>query len=79
MAITATADGSDAYTVEPTEDEDGGLAGSCDRPYGREGNFCKHGVAVGLAVLGQAESVPGTGRGTGHLRLRTVRAGRPPG
>ncbi|MGW8359155.1 SWIM zinc finger family protein [Streptomyces wedmorensis] len=57
MAITATADGSDAYAVELAEDEEGGLAGWCDCPYGREGNFCKHGVAVGLAVLGQAESV----------------------
>ncbi|MCJ1676115.1 hypothetical protein MTF65_01790 [Streptomyces sp. APSN-46.1] len=57
-AITATVDGTDAYEVELTEDEDSGLTGWCDCPYGREGNFCKHCVAVGLAVLRQAESVP---------------------
>ncbi|MFG2977308.1 SWIM zinc finger domain-containing protein [Streptomyces sp. NPDC048331] len=57
-AITATVDGSEAYEVELTEDEDGGLTGWCDCPYGRDGNFCKHCVAVGLAVLGQAYSVP---------------------
>ncbi|MFJ8159360.1 SWIM zinc finger domain-containing protein [Streptomyces sp. NPDC096136] len=57
-AITATVDGTDAYEVELTEDEDGGLTGWCDCPYGREGNFCKHCVAVGLTVLGQAGSVP---------------------
>lgn len=56
--ITATVDGSDAYEVELTEDEEGRLSGWCDCPYGQEGNFCKHCVAVGLAVLGQAESVP---------------------
>ncbi|WP_442480710.1 SWIM zinc finger family protein [Streptomyces kutzneri] len=57
-AITATVDGTDAYEVELTEDKNGGLTGWCDCPYGQEGNFCKHCVAVGLAVLGQAESVP---------------------
>ncbi|WP_051833210.1 SWIM zinc finger family protein [Streptomyces katrae] len=56
--ITATVDGSDAYEVELTEDEDGRLTGWCDCPYGREGNFCKHCVAVGLVVLAQAGSVP---------------------
>ncbi|WP_327360132.1 SWIM zinc finger family protein [Streptomyces sp. NBC_01296] len=56
--ITATVDGSDAYEVELTEDEEGRLGGWCDCPYGQEGNFCKHCVAVGLTVLGQAESVP---------------------
>ncbi|MEU3776091.1 SWIM zinc finger family protein [Streptomyces sp. NPDC032472] len=57
-AITATVDGSDTYEVELAEDEDGGLTGWCDCPYGQEGNFCKHCVAVGLTVLGQSESVP---------------------
>ncbi|MFF4493576.1 SWIM zinc finger domain-containing protein [Streptomyces sp. NPDC001546] len=56
--ITAVVDGSNTYQVELTEDEDSGLTGWCDCPYGQEGNFCKHCVAVGLAVLGQAESVP---------------------
>ncbi|TQK51349.1 putative Zn finger protein [Streptomyces sp. SLBN-118] len=55
--ITATVDGTDAYEVELTEHEDG-LTGWCSCPYGQEGNFCKHCVAVGLTVLRQAESVP---------------------
>ncbi|WP_406179660.1 SWIM zinc finger domain-containing protein [Streptomyces sp. NBC_01006] len=55
---TVTVDGTDAYEVELTEDEDGRLSGWCDCPYGREGNFCKHCVAVGLAVLEQAGSAP---------------------
>ncbi|MFK0046144.1 SWIM zinc finger domain-containing protein [Streptomyces sp. NPDC090741] len=55
---TATVDGTDAYEIELTEDEDGRLSGWCDCPYGREGNFCKHCVAVGLAVLEQAGSAP---------------------
>ncbi|MFD8147188.1 SWIM zinc finger domain-containing protein [Streptomyces sp. NPDC059708] len=57
-AISATVDGTDAYEVQLTEDEDSGLTGWCDCPYGREGNFCKHCVAVGLTVLRQAGSVP---------------------
>ncbi|MEV7556108.1 SWIM zinc finger family protein [Streptomyces sp. NPDC089795] len=56
-SITATVDGTDAYEVELTEHEDG-LTGWCSCPYGQEGNFCKHCVAVGLAVLREAESVP---------------------
>ncbi|MFD5113175.1 SWIM zinc finger domain-containing protein [Streptomyces sp. NPDC058391] len=55
--VAATVDGTDAYEVELSEGEDG-LTGGCDCPYGQEGNFCKHCVAVGLTVLGQAESVP---------------------
>ncbi|MEU6866703.1 SWIM zinc finger family protein [Streptomyces sp. NPDC046876] len=57
-AISATVDGTDAYEVQLTEDEDSGLTGWCDCPYGQDGNFCKHCVAVGLTVLRQAGSVP---------------------
>ncbi|MQS38567.1 SWIM zinc finger family protein [Streptomyces katsurahamanus] len=67
--ITATVDGTEAYRVELTHHAQhpgqrahaapaAGLTGRCDCPYGQEGNFCKHCVAVGLTVLGQAESVP---------------------
>ncbi|MFE3581201.1 SWIM zinc finger family protein [Streptomyces vinaceus] len=56
-SISATVDGNDSYEVELAEDEDGGLTGWCDCPYGQEGNFCKHCVAVGLTVLGRADSV----------------------
>ncbi|MFJ3974025.1 SWIM zinc finger domain-containing protein [Streptomyces sp. NPDC090021] len=58
-AITAAVDGSDAYQVELTGDEDSGLTGWCYYPVPRqEGNFCKHRVAVRLTVLRQADSVP---------------------
>ncbi|MFJ1866250.1 SWIM zinc finger domain-containing protein [Streptomyces sp. NPDC088097] len=56
-SITATVDGTDAYEVELTEKAKG-LTGRCDCPYGQEGNFCKHCVAVALTVLQQADSVP---------------------
>jgi uncharacterized Zn finger protein len=37
---------------------DGVLSGSCTCPYGQEGFFCKHCVAVGLAVLELGEDLP---------------------
>lgn len=65
-SITATVEGTDAYEVDLTEQANG-LTGRCDCPYGQEGNFCKHCVAVGLTVLRQAGSVP---------RLRAAAASR---
>ncbi|MET9851902.1 SWIM zinc finger family protein [Streptomyces sp. NPDC006450] len=56
-SITAIVDGTDAYEVELTEQANG-LTGRCTCPYGQEGNFCKHCVAVALTVLQQADSVP---------------------
>ncbi|MFD7335522.1 SWIM zinc finger family protein [Streptomyces violascens] len=56
--ITATVQGTEAYEVELTEDEEGGILGDCDCPYGQEGHFCKHCVAVGLTVLRQASAIP---------------------
>ncbi|MFI6054488.1 SWIM zinc finger domain-containing protein [Streptomyces violascens] len=56
--ITATVHGTDAYEVELTDDQEGGLLGDCDCPYGQEGHFCKHCVAVGLTVLRQADTIP---------------------
>lgn len=35
-----------------------GLRGECGCPYGQEGFFCKHCVAVGLAILSRAAIVP---------------------
>ncbi|MEV0402980.1 DUF6880 family protein [Actinoallomurus sp. NPDC050550] len=49
--VTATVYGSDDYEVTLTVDADGELSGECDCPYGEDGNFCKHCVAVGLVVL----------------------------
>ncbi|WP_167828772.1 SWIM zinc finger family protein [Streptomyces sp. MZ04] len=56
--IAATVYGTDAYEVELTVNQEGGVFGACGCPYGQEGHFCKHCVAVGLTVLGQAEGIP---------------------
>ncbi|MBV7697289.1 SWIM zinc finger domain-containing protein [Streptomyces sp. TRM70350] len=56
--VTASVHGTDRYEVELTLDGPGGLSGACDCPYGLEGNFCKHLVALGLTVLAQRESLP---------------------
>ena len=47
--ITACVYGSSAYEVCLTFGGDG-LGGACTCPYGRDGFFCKHCVAVGLSV-----------------------------
>ncbi|MBU3862902.1 hypothetical protein KN815_01900 [Streptomyces sp. 4503] len=56
--VTASVHGTERYEVELTLDGTGGLSGECDCPYGMEGNFCKHLVALGLTVLAQRESLP---------------------
>lgn len=56
--VTASVRGTERYEVELTLDGPGGLSGECDCPYGMEGNFCKHLVALGLTVLAQRESLP---------------------
>ncbi|MEE1766320.1 SWIM zinc finger family protein [Streptomyces sp. SP18BB07] len=55
---TATVHGTDRYEVALTLDGPGGPAGRCDCPYGMEGNFCKHLVALGLTLLAQRSSLP---------------------
>ncbi|WP_235458385.1 SWIM zinc finger family protein [Streptomyces olivochromogenes] len=50
--------GTERYEVELTLDGPGGVTGECDCPYGLEGNFCKHLVALGLKVLAERESLP---------------------
>lgn len=65
--ITATVHGTDVYQAELTLDGPDGLAGECDCPYGVEGNFCKHLVALGLTVLAEPEAVP---RQRGRARTR---------
>src|SRR6185312_11719450 len=47
--------------------ERGALAGQCSCPWGQEGNFCKHCVAVGLAVLA-AWAAGGPSAATGPAR-----------
>ncbi|WP_149826417.1 SWIM zinc finger family protein [Streptomyces tailanensis] len=56
--VTASVHGTERYEVELTLDGPDGPAGECDCPYGMEGNFCKHLVALGLTVLAQRESLP---------------------
>ncbi|MFG2583705.1 SWIM zinc finger family protein [Streptomyces malaysiensis] len=56
--VTASVHGTERYEVELVLDGPGGLSGECDCPYGMEGNFCKHLVALGLTVLAQRESLP---------------------
>jgi len=50
--VGATVQGSEDYLVE-LRAEGGELRFSCSCPIGREGAFCKHCVAVGLAWLGE--------------------------
>jgi uncharacterized Zn finger protein len=65
--ITASVYGNSEYRVSLAFGDDG-LTGDCTCPYGREGFFCKHCVAVGLAVLRIGEDLP--------RHLEATRAGR---
>ncbi|MEV6210038.1 hypothetical protein [Kitasatospora sp. NPDC051914] len=56
--FTATVYGSDAYEVVLEVKGRQGLSGECDCPYGLDGNFCKHCVAVGLVVLERWGDLP---------------------
>jgi uncharacterized Zn finger protein len=55
--FVATVHGSRRYRVELRAGDDG-IEGSCACPYGREGAFCKHCVAVGLAFLEAGTEAP---------------------
>jgi len=57
QGVRATVAGGYPYDVLLTFDRELGVDGQCNCPYGEEGNFCKHCVAVGLALL-DAESEP---------------------
>ena len=64
--VNAIVVGSFEYDVTLSR-ERGVLVGECSCPWGQEGNFCKHCVAVGLTVLaawaaGTAGAAPGPGR-----------------
>lgn len=60
--VVATVRGTDTYQVR-LYNANGGLDGECSCPYGEEGNFCKHCVAVGLRLLDRK-------RTTGDTRTR---------
>jgi uncharacterized Zn finger protein len=57
LEITASVYGNSEYRVSLAFGEDR-LTGDCTCPYGREGFFCKHCVAVGLAVLKIGDDLP---------------------
>lgn len=54
--ITATVYGGSDYRVRLAAG--GGLSGTCTCPYGQDGFFCKHCVAVGLSVLELGDDLP---------------------
>jgi hypothetical protein len=58
--VVATVQGTDPYQVR-LYDANGELEGECSCPYGEDGNFCKHSVAVGLRLLDRE-------RATGDVR-----------
>ena len=64
--VDAIVVGSFEYDVTLSR-ERGVLAGRCSCPWGQEGNFCKHCVAVGLAVLAAWAAV-GPGAAPGPAR-----------
>ena len=65
--ITASVYGNSEYYASLAVGDEG-LTGDCTCPYGREGFFCKHCVAVGLAVLKIGDDLP--------RRVAATRAGR---
>lgn len=77
--VRATVRGKDGYEVWLGR-EAGALAGECSCPFGVEGNFCKHCVAIGLVLLadggqgmvGSADSADHVDLG-GYLRSLEVR------
>jgi uncharacterized Zn finger protein len=65
--ITASVYCNTEYRVSLASAEEG-ITGDCTCPYGREGFFCKHCVAVGLSVLKMGDDLP--------QHIEAVRTGR---
>jgi uncharacterized Zn finger protein len=65
--ITASVFGNGEYRVSVAFGDEG-LTGDCTCPYGREGFFCKHCVAVAMSVLKMGDDVP--------RHIEATRAGR---
>jgi uncharacterized Zn finger protein len=70
-SLLATVQGTQRYRVELRPGE-GMLEHSCTCPFGRDGTFCKHCVAVGLALLEAGADAPESG--PEPLSLEAVRA-----
>jgi uncharacterized Zn finger protein len=82
--VMATVSGSADYLVVltlPDPVADRRLRGECGCPYGQEGFFCKHCVAVGLALLRDAAAIPRQRRDgdrpAGKAAARSGRRSRP--
>ncbi|MFF0477830.1 SWIM zinc finger domain-containing protein [Streptomyces sp. NPDC004284] len=56
--IRASVRGTERYEVELLLGGRRKPAGTCGCPYGQEGNFCKHLVALGLTVIAQEADLP---------------------
>jgi uncharacterized Zn finger protein len=70
--VTATVYGTEKYRVT-LRTGTGQLAGECTCPHGQEGNFCKHCVATGLAVLELDDDLPGILQAS-HARETSLRS-----
>ncbi|MFB7594194.1 SWIM zinc finger domain-containing protein [Streptomyces sp. NPDC056160] len=57
-SIRASVQGTHRYEAELSLGGSRGLSGECDCPYGQEGNFCKHLVALGLVALSRKADLP---------------------
>ncbi|PRY42797.1 SWIM zinc finger family protein [Umezawaea tangerina] len=66
--VSAKVLGADEYAVELAWRESQ-LAGECSCPYGEQGFFCKHLVAVGLVLLDRGHAVPPADAEDVELRL----------
>ena len=60
--VTASVRGTDEYIAVLTVGRGSGVIGVCDCPHGKEGFFCKHCVAVGLAFLRETRTSKGKSR-----------------
>jgi uncharacterized Zn finger protein len=72
-SIRASVQGTERYEVELALGGRGKPTGSCDCPYGQEGNFCKHLVALGLTVMARQADLPRQ-RKAARDRARTLRS-----
>ncbi|ATE56947.1 SWIM zinc finger family protein [Actinosynnema pretiosum] len=71
--VTGVVRGSSEYSITLTWDAEGNLRGTCACPYGEQGFFCKHCVAVGLVLLDRGETVPAPDAEDDELRTALTR------
>ncbi|WP_037851860.1 SWIM zinc finger family protein [Streptomyces sp. NRRL S-340] len=71
--VRASVRGTERYEAELSLGGPRGLTGECDCPYGQEGNFCKHLVALGLTMMTRKADLPRQRR-TARARARALDA-----